>query len=228
MIILLFLEEMGIKIDQIKFSKKNMDKSTKEDLLKVYIFNKSKKKTIICIHGLFGNSGFWLPFLPIFKKFKIIILDIDYSKLFENDLKNNNFVTYLDSILKKDEEYVTVSHSFGTIISQFFSFRKIKTSYEICPIKSSVKNNNNKFIKEINSLTNYTEKEIHNTLEKASVFLSNDFCKENKFLNKKIYIPKIDLFFENSLINNVEYFEGDHFNIINSLSMINKDLSQNY
>ena len=86
-----------------------MDGSTKEDLLKTYIFNKSKKKTIIFIHGLFGNSGFWLPFLPIFKNFKIILLDIDYSKLFENDLKKNNFVTYLDSILKKDEEYVTVA-----------------------------------------------------------------------------------------------------------------------
>tara|TARA_B110000003_G_scaffold87373_1_gene89507 strand:+ start:815 stop:1474 length:660 start_codon:yes stop_codon:yes gene_type:complete len=218
---------MGIKIDQVKFSKNNMEESSKEDLLKTYIFNKSKKKTVIFIHGLFGNSGFWLPFLPIFKNFKIILLNIDYSKLFENDLKKNNFVTYLDSILKKDEEYVTVAHSFGTIISQFFSFRKIKTSYEICPIKSSVKNNKNKFIKEINSLTNYTEKEIHSTLEKASVFLSNDFCEENKFLNKKKYIPKVDSFFENSLINNVEYFEGDHFNITNSLSMINKDLSRN-
>ena len=217
---------MGIKIDQVKFSKNNMDES-KEDLLKTYIFNKSKKKTIIFIHGLFGNSGFWLPFLPIFKHFKIILLDIDYSKLFENDLKKNNFITSLNSILKKDEEYVTVAHSFGTIISQFFSFLKIKTSYEICPIKSSVKNSKNKFIEEINSLTNYTEKEIHKTLEKARIFLSNDFCEENKFLNKKIYIPKIDSFFENSLINNVEYFEGDHFNITNSLSMINKDLSRN-
>lgn len=226
--ILLFLEEMVIKIDQVKTLKNNMVKSTMEKLVKTYIFNKSKRKTIIFIHGLFGNSGFWLPFLPIFKKFKIIILDIDYLKLFENDFKKNNFVTYLDSILNKDEEYISVSHSFGTIISQFFYFRKIKTSYEICPIKSSVKNNKNKFIEEINSLTNYTEKEIHNTLEKASIFLSNDFCKENKFLNKKKYIPKIDSFFENSLINNVEYFEGDHFNITNSLSMINKDLSSNY
>ena len=216
---------MGIKIDQVKFSKNKMDESTKEDFLKTYIFNKSKKKTVIFIHGLFGNSGFWLPFLPIFKNFKIILLDIDYSKLFENDFKKNNFVTYLDSILKKDEEYVTVAHSFGTIISQFFSFNKIKTSYEICPIKSSVKNNKNKFIEEINSLTNYSEKEIHNILEKANAFLSNDFCKENMLLNKKQYVPRMDSFFNYSFNNSVEYFEGDHFNIINSILMINKDFS---
>ena len=154
-------------------------------------------------------------------------MDIDYLKLFENDFKKNNFVTYLDSILKKDEEYVTVSHSFGTIISQFFYFQKIKTSYEICPIKSSVKNNKKKFIEEINSLTNYSEKQIYNILEKANVFLSNDFCEENKFLNKKKYIPKIDLFFNDSFKNNIEYFEGDHFNILNSISMINKDLNLN-
>ena len=107
---------MGIKIDQVKFSKNNMDES-KEDLLKTYIFNKSKKKTIIFIHGLFGNSGFWLPFLPIFKHFKIILLDIDYSKLFENDLKKNNFITSLNSILKKDEEYCSsfIWHYYFTI-----------------------------------------------------------------------------------------------------------------
>jgi hypothetical protein len=227
MTILLFLEGTVIKIDQVKILKNNMVKSTMEKLVKTYIFNKSKKKTVIFIHGLFGNSGFWLPFLPIFKKFKIIILDIDYLKLFENDFKKNNFVTYLDSILKKDEEYVTVSHSFGTIISQFFYFQKIKTSYEICPIKSSVKNNKKKFIEEINSLTNYSEKQIYNILEKANVFLSNDFCEENKFLNKKKYIPKIDLFFNDSFKNNIEYFEGDHFNILNSISMINKDLNLN-
>ena len=64
-----------------------MDESTIEKLVKKYIFNKSKKITIIFIHGLFVNSGFWLPFLPIFNQFKIIILDIDYSKLFENDFK---------------------------------------------------------------------------------------------------------------------------------------------
>ena len=199
-----------------------------EKLVKKYIFNKSKKKTIIFIHGLFGNSGFWLPFLPNFKNFKIIILDIDYLKLFENDLKKINFVTYLDSILKKGEEYVTVSHSFGSIISQFFPFNKIATSYEICPIRSSVNNNKKKFMEEITFLTTYSEKEIYNILEKANVFLSNDFCKENKFLNKKKYIPKIDLFFKDSFINNVEYFEGDHFNILNSISMINKDLTLNY
>ena len=205
-----------------------MDKFNIEDLLKVYVFNKSKKKTIIFIHGLFGNSGFWLPFLPIFKKFKIIILDIDYSKLFEKDLKKINLVAYLDSFLQKDEEYFTVAHSFGTVVSQFFSFRKIKNSYEVCPINSSVKNNNNKkFIKKINSLTNYSVKEIHNTLEKANTFLSNDFCKENKFLNKKQYVPKKDLFFDYSFINSVEYFEGDHFNITNSISMINKDITIN-
>ena len=205
-----------------------MDKFNIEDLLKVYVFNKSKKKTIIFIHGLFGNSGFWLPFLPIFKKFKIIILDIDYSKLFEKDLKKINLVAYLDSFLQKDDEYFTVAHSFGTVVSQFFSFRKIKNSYEVCPINSSVKNNNNKkFIKKINSLTNYSVKEIHNTLEKANTFLSNDFCKENKFLNKIQYVPKKDLFFDYSFINGVEYFEGDHFNITNSISMINKDLTIN-
>ena len=44
-------------------------------------------------------------------------------------------------------------------------------------------------------------------------------------LNKKQYVPRMDSFFNYSFNNSVEYFEGDHFNIINSILMINKDFS---
>lgn len=204
-----------------------MNKSLAKGLINVFTFNKSKKETIILIHGLFGNSGYWLPFLSYFSEFKILILDINYTKIFTENSNKINFHNFFESILENEENYTLISHSIGTVIASFFPKNKIKFSYEICPIKNSVKNNKKKFIREINSLTNFSEEEIRNILGKATVFLSNNFSVENKSLNKKQYVPKVDSFFNDSFNNSVEYFEGDHFNIINSISMINKDLSKN-
>ncbi len=200
-----------------------MVRSTTDKAINIFTFNKSKKETVIFIHGLFGNSGYWLPHLSYFNKFQILILDINYSNLFLENSDDIDFHNIFESILENDKEYTLISHSMGTVLAQFFPHKQIKISYEICPIKNSVKNNRNKFIKEINSLTNYSNEEIKNILEKATVFLYNNIGIENKSLNKKQYVPRMDSFFNNSF-NNYEYFEGDHFNIINSISMINKDL----
>jgi hypothetical protein len=204
-----------------------MDKSLINEVINVFTFNKSKKETIILIHGLFGNSGYWLPFLKYFNNFKILILDINYPKMFIENPNKINLHIFLESMLEDDNEYTLISHSMGTVLAQSFPEKKIKISYEICPIKNSVKNNKKKFREEINSLTNFSEEEIKIILEKATVFLTNNFSIENKLLNKKQYVPLIDSFFNDSFNNSVEYFEGDHFNIINSISMINKDLYMN-
>lgn len=204
-----------------------MNNSNSGNLVNTYVFNKSKKKTIIFIHGLFGNSGYWLPFLNYFNNFKILILDINYPKMFKENPKKINFHKFLESMLEDDNEYTLISHSMGTVLAQSFSEKKIKISYEICPIKNSVKNNKKKFIEEINSLTNFSKEEIRNILENATVFLSKDFKIKNKLLNRKLYVPRSDSFFDYSFNNNVEYFDGDHFNITNSISMINKDISFN-
>ena len=204
-----------------------MDKLLVNEAINIFTFNKSKKETIILIHGLFGNSGYWLPFLTYFNKFKILILDVNYPKLFSQNLDKINFHKFFESILENDKDYTLISHSMGTVLAQFFPQKKVKISYEICPIKNSVKNNKKKFIKEIHSVTNFSKEEIKNILEKATIFLSNNLSIENKSLNKKHYVPRKDLFFNDSFYNNEEYFEGDHFNIINSISMINKDISRN-
>ena len=204
-----------------------MNKSLDNEAINVFTFNKSKKESIILIHGLFGNSGYWLPFLTYFSKFKILILDINYSKIFTENPDKINFHNFFESILENDKDYTLISHSMGTVLAQFFPQKKVKISYEICPIKNSIKNNKTNFIEEIYSVTDFSKEEIKNILEKATIFLSNNWSIENKSLNKKHYVPRKDLFFNDSFYNNEEYFEGDHFNIINSISMINKDISRN-
>ena len=204
-----------------------MNKSLVNEAINVFTFNKSKKEAIILIHGLFGNSGYWLPFLKNFKNFKILILDINYQEMFKANPDKINFNNFFQSILEDGKDYTLISHSMGTVLAQFIPENKIKISYEICPIKNSVKNNKKKFVEEINSLTNFSEEEIRNILGEATDFLSNNFSVENKSINKKQYVPRIDSFFNDSFNNSVEYFEGDHFNIINSITMIIKDFFQN-
>jgi hypothetical protein len=154
-----------------------------------------------------------------------LILDINYSKIFSENSNKINFHNFFESISENEVNYTLISHSMGTVLANFFPKKKIKFSYEICPIKNSVKNNKKNFIKEINSLSNLSKEEINTVLKKSSVFLSKNFNIENKLLNKKLYVPRSDSFFDYSFSNDVEYFDGDHFNITNSISMINKDLS---
>tara|TARA_B100000963_G_scaffold239902_1_gene209849 strand:+ start:19775 stop:20395 length:621 start_codon:yes stop_codon:yes gene_type:complete len=200
-----------------------MDKSLPNEAINIFVFNKSKKPTIIFIHGLFSSSGYWLPFLTYFSEFKILILDIDYLKIFNISPQKINFYSFFESILKDEKHYTLISHSMGTILAQFFPEKKIKISYEICPIINSVEKNKNKFIEQISFLSNFSNEEISSLLNKATIFLSSYFLGENKLLSKKKYVPKIDSFFDNSF-NDVEYFEGNHFDILNSILMINKDL----
>ena len=61
------------------------------EYINVFTFNKTRKKTLILIHGLFGNAGFWLSFLKSFDEFKLIIFNINYPKLLLENLEEINF-----------------------------------------------------------------------------------------------------------------------------------------
>ena len=202
-----------------------MDKSTVDKLIKIFIFNKSKKKTIIFIHGLFGNSGFWLPFLTFFNQFKILILDINYPELFKYDSKKINIKKYCDSILKNDEEYILISHSIGTLISQFFCSNKVKISHEICPVYNVERINSEVFVNQIKSRLDLSANEINKILINSANFIDNNRVFENMSMNKIQYFPFKDHFFSHkNNFNNTKKFDGNHFEINNSILMIKSDL----
>ena len=190
------------------------------EYINVFTFNKTRKKTLILIHGLFGNAGFWLSFLKSFDEFKLIIFNINYPKLLLENLEEINFRDFVSLLIKDEKDIFIISHSMGTVLSKYFPNEKLKFSFEICPIYNSVKKNKKLFINEVNSVSNYRNDEIKNILKNANFFLTrNCFLKKEDIKTKK-YVPINDVYFENSLINGVDYFEGDHFNIINSIKMI--------
>ena len=204
-----------------------MLKNSVGEYINVFTFNKTRKKTLILIHGLFGNAGFWLAFLKSFDDFKVLIFDINYPKLLLENLEEINFSDFMSLLLKDEKDIFIISHSMGTVLAKYFPSEKIKTSFEICPIYMSVKKNKKQFTNEVNSLSSCRNDEINNILKNASLFLSINYHFKKEDIQIKKYVPINDVYFDNSLIKEADYFEGDHFNIVSSIKMICEQINNN-
>lgn len=197
------------------------------EYINVFTFNKTRKKTLILIHGLFGNAGFWLAFLKSFNDFKVLIFDINYPKLLLENLEEIHFSDFMSLLLKDEKDIFIISHSMGTVLAKCFPSEKIKISFEICPIYMSVKKNKKQFINEVNSLSSCRNDEINNILKNVSFFLSRNYNFMKEDIETKKYVPINDIYFDNSLIDEADYFEGDHFNITNSIKLICEHFNNN-
>jgi hypothetical protein len=188
-------------------------------MVKRYTFNKRKKNAIILLHGLYTTSGFWLSYLNLFKDFRIITYDINYDLL----LKTQNAKSYLNEHLndyREDDNIVaTISHSFGTIISDLAFENKQHTIFKICPVAFSKRLDNQSFILDIENKTSLSKDYINEYMNLVSDFTS----KYRQILNfdGDIYIPNHDGFFSYEVPESKKTeFEGDHFNIGFALSNI--------
>tara|TARA_Y100000816_G_scaffold254703_1_gene207047 strand:- start:1146 stop:1760 length:615 start_codon:yes stop_codon:yes gene_type:complete len=190
------------------------------EYIDVFTFNKTRKKTLILIHGLFSNAGFWLTFIKNFKEFKLIIFNINYPKLLLENLEEINFNDFVKSLLKDEKDIFIISHSMGTVLAKYFPNKKLKISFEICPTYNSLRKNKIQFLNEVNSLFDNKNDEAKNILKNASFFIKRNYTKKKGDIKTKKYIPINDIYFDNSLIKNADYFIGDHFDINNSIQMI--------
>ena len=188
-------------------------------MVRRYTFNKRKKNAIILLHGLYTTSGFWLSYFNLFKDFRIITYDINYDLL----LKTQNAKSYLNEHLndyREDDNIVaTISHSFGTIISDIAFENKQHTIFKICPIAFSKRLDNQSFILDIENKTSLSKDYINEYMNLVSDFTS----KYRQLLNfdGDIYIPDHDGFFSYEVPESKKTeFEGDHFNIGFALSNI--------
>jgi len=184
-----------------------------------YIFNKSKKKSIIFLHGLHANSGFWLPYMRVFKCYKLILVDIDFIGF----IRNNSSVELLNQYLKEFELYndciAIVSHSLGTVISSQLSMENSITKFEISPVYLSYRYFTTEFAKKMASFM-----QIHQDRVLADLILVDkyvDSVKLNSEINRVRLLPKEDVFFKFKLDYDENiYFSGDHFNIDNAIVII--------
>jgi hypothetical protein len=193
-------------------------------MIKRYTFNKRKNNAIILLHGLYTNSGFWLSYLNLFKDFRIITYDINYDLL----LKTQNAKSYLQENLnecREDENIVaTISHSFGTVVSDLAFENKQHAVFKVCPVAFSKRLDTQSFILDIENKTSLSKENICEYMNLVSNFTSK--FKEQLNYNGSIYIPDQDDFFTYDVPeNNKNEFKGDHFNIGLALSNIIAQLS---
>ena len=118
-------------------------------MISKYVFNKRKTPSILLLHGLYTTSGFWLSYLNLFKDFRIVAYDINYDELF----KTQNAKSYLKDFFNEyseDENIVaTISHSFGTVISDLVFENKSHINFKICPVAFSKRLDSQSFILDI-------------------------------------------------------------------------------
>jgi hypothetical protein len=193
-------------------------------LIQKIIFNKSKIETIIFIHGLYANAGFWLPYLSNFKKYRIVILNIDYLKYLNNKDILSRLELYFEKFELSKNIVAIVSHSLGTFIGSFLNSKWSPIRFDICPIIFGRRTDIDRFSKKISEMTNCDIDEIsYNIRLTDSIVIGKKSFKEFRI----IFIPKEDYFFEYSIPIEcqVEIFQGDHFEVSESLRLIATYLS---
>ncbi|NQV77757.1 MAG: hypothetical protein HQ490_05310 [Lutibacter sp.] len=187
------------------------------------VLNKSRDKTLVFIHGFYANAGFWLPYLPYFKEYKIVLLNINYSVLL-NSNKQIAVITENISALRFDDGVVAViSHSLGTIFSNFINDHSKYVFFDICPVAYSNRSDTNGFVNDILLRVGETKKNIRNNLLLVDllIYKSREFILDNRLL----FIPDSDQYFTYQKTSNSEFiFKGDHFEITNAISLINNML----
>lgn len=187
------------------------------------VLNKSRDKTIVFIHGFYANAGFWLPYLPYFKDYKIVLLNINYSVLL-NSKEQIALITENINTLRIDDGIVAViSHSLGTIISNFIYPHSICVYFDICPVAYSNRTDTNGFINEILFRVCETKSDIRINLKLVDLLIN----KSSRYmLNERLlFIPDSDQYFTYHQTSNREFlFQGDHFEISNAISYISSML----
>ncbi len=187
------------------------------------VFNKSKNKTIVFIHGFYANAGYWLPYLPFFKDYKIILLNLDYYFLLNSKDTISKVTETIESLNLDNDIHAIIGHSLGTIISNFIIYSSIKFHFDVCPVSHASRLDTNGFVNDILSRINESEENIRRNLNLVDLFIneSRDFMLKKSLL----FIPNADQYFNYNSTANVEFtFKGDHFNITNAISHIVKFL----
>lgn len=178
-------------------------------------FNKSKKNSVLLIHGLFSSSGFWLEYLQHFKDLRVVLCDIDYDEFFDNP---QHFYKIISDYIYANHINKSIAHSFGASINLSISNDIMKIN--ICPTGFKSRANKANFIDEIYLKTKLEKEKINKLLIRADNYLKKNqtLYKKNKSYTTN-FIPTNDGFFT---YNEESNFVGDHFNIDYALTKILK------
>jgi hypothetical protein len=183
------------------------------------VLNKSRNKTVVFIHGFYANAGFWLPYLPYFKDYKIVFLNINYLKLLNSKEQIALIIENINALNFNDNVVAVIGHSLGTIISNFITKHQNVIYFDICPVAYSNRTDTNGFVNDILIRVDETEYNIRNNLKLVDLLINKS--REYMLNDRILFIPDSDQYFiYQQTINREFLFKGDHFEITNAISCI--------
>lgn len=195
-------------------------------MIKYTTLNKSKPKILLLIHGLFASSGYWLPYLNIFREYKLIILDIDYRKVSDIDQYVSRVFAIIEAHAGGAVDAI-ISHSLGTLIASRLTKDVRHFSFEICPVYCATRCNADNFVNEIERKIKFSMSisEIWWLLSCVDRALAGHEISMHDSSCQKVYLPDKDSYFLYDVRSEFKEFRGDHFNIAEAVMDIGKVLA---
>ena len=194
------------------------------------ILNRSRKKTVLLIHGVFTNSGYWLPYLSSLKDCRMLILDIDYRAISDIGV----YLRRLEEIIVGEaggRVDAVIAHSLGTLLASRLPTQLRQVSYELCPVYGAKRLDSNSFVDHIEKQLKFAM-----TCEQIRVVLAevDDALMLHSPLNPEgptmprgtIYLPDADPYFSYEPGAASRIFSGDHFDVMAMMEEIGRELSR--
>lgn len=188
-------------------------------MIECIVLNRRIRKSIVLVHGLFANAGFWLPYIHHFPRHRLLLLNINYENISDTELYNEAITEKLQPFSQGTHDAIIV-HSMGAIIGRSINKESRKCYFEICPVTISKRTDINSFIDEIKIKTGQTRSEIERQLMEAKAAIEN--FAGDAHGDEEIHIPTNDKYFRYSTSKICCKYDGDHFNIEEAVRNIAK------
>lgn len=193
------------------------------------ILNRSRKKTVLLIHGVFTNSGYWLPYLSSLKDCRMLILDIDYRAISDIGV----YLRRLEEIIVGEaggRVDAVIAHSLGALLASRLPTRLRQVSYELCPVYCAKRLDPNGFVDHIekrlkSAMTCVQIRAVLDEVDVALVRHSPLNLDVPKMSRGTICLPDADPYFSYEPGAASRIFSGDHFGVMAIMEEISRELS---
>lgn len=184
--------------------------------MKVRILNGDKSRSVMLIHGLYTNSGFWLNYIKYFENFKIFLLDIEYTLL---DTEKSEYRSFVRKLSCSERVKFVIGHSFGALFLDYCGETSLTTVGINPPHYGYSKNND--FVDKVVSRYKHLEKTISSELNLVYTKIGT-WSPENSILSRVVCSDN-DEFFNFCKTHNHQNFSivsGGHSEISEALHLI--------
>lgn len=176
--------------------------------MKVRTLNRHEEHSIVLLHGLFTNSGFWLPYLRHLKGYCVHLVDLSYETLIN---EKHEFDNWLSHKIADKQMICLIGHSFGATFLLSIANNNIP-KVGINPAHMGLRREAS-FVRHVSCRYKLDESKVNNYLRKVYNWVDNIDFINRKF--EELYVSDNDEFFDYSMLVNDQKIciDGDHFNI---------------